>query len=110
MLGRRRPPPGLEVIMRKLSLDLNELVVESFEPLPDALALAGTVRGRVRDSDQEGCSEIPEHGCTWSEWVHCTDKCSGDEDCKTYECSKAATHCPTDKTCMSCAETRCDCA
>lgn len=92
--------------MRKLTLQLDQLHVETFEPLPNAMLLAGTVRGRGRDSGQEGCTEPPENTCNFSEWIGCTDDCSGEDTCKSC---RVTCDCSQGQACDFSCQDSCDC-
>lgn len=68
--------------MNKLTLDLDALAVESFEPAVAVSELRGTVRARAVESDPVECPGLnseSDYNCTYN---NCTAYgCTNDEQC-----------------------------
>jgi hypothetical protein len=80
--------------MRKLTLDLEDLAVESFQTADGDAAARGTVHGEA--DSQTACPTIGSPCPVWTAKVSCDIPCTFDSDCG----GTCYNSCP--ETCMSC--------
>ena len=83
--------------MRKLTLDLNALTVQSFATDDDAAAAFGTVHGR-----QKGNTGVQDTDCSAVDACPSARGCSEIAECRPTQgtnCPSAALECPTSRGC-----------
>lgn len=73
--------------MKKIRLSLDDLVVNSFDVLPEAAGASGTVQGNAITTP----------------WTICYSECTECTNCGSWEVSACYTRCPScDTGCMTC--------
>jgi hypothetical protein len=95
-----------EVRVKKLSLDLDELAVESFDPSPSLHNQRGTVKGQ--SGFYETCWSCDDPACGHPTWDTCYETCYTCDtcamSCADYTCNTCHFTCNTcDFTCEDCA-------
>jgi hypothetical protein len=70
-------PEPVEANMKKLTLDLDELTVESFDAMPESQSEEGTVKGFDSTYDEDTCvGPSCRRPCTWQSCNTYCDTCS----------------------------------
>ena len=92
--------------MKKLTLDLDALHVDSFEPAPAVRSLRGTVKGRESDTMEMWCREPNgftdfDFSCMAASCIYSCITCGG-------SCDGSCATCDSCDSCYTCNAT-CDC-